>query len=201
MFGQFVNVQPCPTCRGEGQRLKNHCSTCKGDGRMRGEEVITINVPPGVAEGNYFKMRGSGNAGLRSGPAGDLLVEILEKEHEHFTRDGSHIFYDLYLSFPDAALGIEVDVPTLKGYARLEIEPGIQNGKILRMRGRGLPELNNSARGDQRIRVHVWTPQNLTDSDRELLNRLRESPSMIPNPGHDEDRKSFFRRVKDVFTG
>lgn len=200
VFGQFVNVQPCPACKGEGRIIENNCTACSGEGRVKGEETLDIDVPAGVTDGNYLSVRGKGNAGPRGGPAGDLRVEIEEKPHDHFVREDRDIFYDAYVSFPDAAMGTELEVPTLKGKARLQIEPGIQGGKILRMRGRGLPEINSSRRGDQMIRIHVWTPKNLSERDRELLEELRGSESMVPDPDRSGSKKSFFNRVKDVFT-
>ena len=200
VFGQFVNVRPCPTCHGEGRKLKNLCPECRGEGRLRGEDVIPIAVPPGVAEGNYFRIRGAGNAGMRGGPAGDLLVEVHEIAHKHFERDGNDIYYDLYLSFPDASLGTEIEVPTLKGSARLKIDAGIQAGKILRMRERGIPNLDGGRKGDQMVRIHVWTPQNLTAEERSTLEKMRTSPSMKPKPDS-KGEKSFFSRVKDAFAG
>lgn len=199
VFGQFVNVQACPNCNGEGRTVKKPCVECRGDGRVKGEETITIDVPPGVFEGNYLTMRGGGNAGYRGGPAGDLRIEIEETPHEHFTREGTDIYYECYISIPDAILGTEVDVPTLKGRARVQIDEGVQSGKILRMRGRGLPELNGARRGDQMVRIHVWTPRRLSSDERRLIENLRESDSFTPRPDK-EDRKSFFSRVKDVFT-
>ncbi len=200
VFGQFVNVRPCPTCRGEGRKLKNLCSTCRGEGRRRGDDVIPVTVPAGVSEGNYFRIRGSGNSGRRGGPSGDLLVEVHETPHDHFVREGNNIYFDLYLSIPDAALGAEVEVPTLKGSARLKIDEGIQSGKILRMRDRGIPSLDGGLRGDQMVRVHVWTPQDLTEEEREALEGMRNSPSVKPRPDLGSG-KSFFSRVKDVFAG
>lgn len=200
VFGQFVNVQPCPTCQGEGRIIENRCDACEGDGRVKGEETITINVPAGVLEGNYLTLRGAGNAGLRGGYPGDLRVEIEELPHEHFTREGLDIYYELYISFPDAALGTEVEVPTLKGRARLQIDPGVQSGKILRMRERGISELNSARRGDQMVRVHVWTPTELTEEEERLIDKLRYSPSFVPRPEKLDDRKSFFSRMRDVFS-
>jgi len=201
VFGQFVNVQTCPACLGEGQVIQQKCGTCSGEGRVRGEETITVSVPAGVMEGNYLSMRGAGNAGIRGGSPGELRIEIEELPNEDFVRDGLDLYHDCYISFPDAALGTEVEVPTLKGRARIQIDPGTQSGKILRMRGRGLPELNSGRRGDQMIRIHVWTPRILTDKEAALLESLRTSPSFTPAPNMEEDRKSFFSRVKDVFTG
>jgi len=200
VFGQMVNVQPCPRCEGEGRIIENLCDECGGEGRVQGEESISINVPPGVMEGNYLTLAEAGNAGLRGGPAGDLRIEIEEKPHEHFERDGLDIYHDLHLSFPEAALGTEVDVPTLDGQARLEVDPGVQAGKILRMRGRGLPDLEGSGQGDQMIRVHVWTPQELTSEERDLLEELQDHDHFQPEPGDQKTEKSFFRRVSDVFS-
>jgi molecular chaperone DnaJ len=200
VFGQFVNVRTCPTCRGEGRKLRSTCKTCAGEGRVKGEEVIPVTVPSGVSEGNYFRIRGAGNVGVRGGPAGDLLVEVKEEQHEIFIRDGNDIYYDLYLSFPDASLGAEVDVPTLHGSARVRVDEGIQSGKILRMRGKGIPDLDGRAQGDQMVRVHVWTPQNLSKEERESLEALRGSESFVPKPEKESGGKSFFSRVKDVFT-
>ncbi|HYE96580.1 MAG TPA: molecular chaperone DnaJ [Rubricoccaceae bacterium] len=200
-FGQFVNVQPCPQCRGEGRVITERCAHCEGEGRVKGEETVTVEVPAGVSQGHYLQIRGGGNAGVRGGAPGHLRVEIEEKPHEHFTREGLDIYYDLYLSFPDAALGTEVEVPTLKGRARLQIDAGIQSGRVLRMRGRGVPELGGGSRkGDQMVRVNVWTPQKLTPEQRALLEGLRTDEAFQPRP--DERRgKSFFSRVRDAFSG
>ncbi len=200
VFGQFVNVQPCPTCRGEGRIIRDRCPACSGEGRVKSEETISINVPAGVVEGHYLTLRGAGNAGIRGGEPGDLRVEIVELPHEHFTREGLDIFYDLHISFPDAALGTEAEVPTLKGRARLQIDPGIQGGKVLRMRDRGLPEVHGSRRGDQMVRVHVWTPRGLSDEERASLESMKESEAFRPAPDAADDRKSFFSRVRDVFS-
>ncbi len=200
VFGQFVQMEICPKCQGEGRIIRNPCSKCVGEGRIKGEETISITVPPGVLEGHYLTLRGAGNAGIRNGVPGDLRVEIEEKPHEHFSRDGLDIFYDLYISFPDAALGTEVEVPTLRGRARLQIDAGIQSGKILRMRERGLPELNSSRRGDQMVRVNVWTPRNLTEEEERILRKMQHSPSFAPKPEKQGSTRSFFSRVKDVFS-
>ena len=199
-FGQFVNVQPCPTCDGEGRVITSKCTVCEGEGRVKGEETVTVEVPPGVASGHYLQIRGAGNAGLRGGPAGNLRVEIDEEEHEHFTREGLDVAHDLFLSFPDAALGTEATVPTLKGRAKLQIDAGIQSGRVLRMRGRGLPEVGGGRRGDQMVRVHVWTPQDLSTGLRETLEQLRLEPDLRPQPGK-EGKRSFFSRVKDALGG
>lgn len=202
VFGQMVNVQPCSRCNGEGRILKNTCDTCGGEGRIQGEETITVQVPAGVMEGNYLSISGAGNTGVRGGPAGDLRVEIKEEPHEDFVRDGLDIYYDLYLSIPEAALGTEAEVPTLQGRARLEIEPGVQAGKILRMRDRGIPDPERRGRrGDQLIRVHVWTPTDLSDEEREMLRELQDHENFQPQPAAENTSgTSFFSRVSDVFS-
>lgn len=200
VFGQFVNVQACPRCNGEGRIIENPCQECSGEGRLEGEETISVTVPAGVMEGNYLTISDSGNAGLRGGVPGDLRIEIEEKPHDHFVRDGLDIYHDVYLSFPEASLGTEVEVPTLKGRARLEVEPGVQAGKILRMRNRGIPDLEGSGKGDQMIRIHVWTPRELTDEEEEILQDLQGRANFQPDPDVDQPEKSFFRRVSDVFS-
>jgi molecular chaperone DnaJ len=200
VFGQFVNVQPCPTCRGEGRVIRVPCSKCNGEGRLKTEETIQIAVPAGVLEGHYLTVRGAGNSGIRGGESGDLRVEIEEAAHEHFSREGLDIVYDLYLSFPDAALGTDVEVPTLKGRAKLQIDEGIQSGKLLRMRERGIPDIEGGRKGDQIVRVHVWTPRAVTDEEREVLEGMRDSDSFQPDPQAADDKRSFFSRVKDVFS-
>lgn len=200
VFGQFVNVQACPRCDGDGRIIEDACSDCDGEGRVKREETITVNVPAGVMEGNYLTLSGAGNAGLRGGPSGDLRIEIEEEPHDDFVRDGLDIYHDVYLSIPEAALGTEVEVPTLDGRARLEIAPGVQAGKILRMRDRGLPELEGASRGDQMNRVHVWTPEDLTDEEREMLRELQDHENFQPQPSEPNTEKSFFERVSDVFS-
>lgn len=198
MLGQMVNVQPCPTCQGEGRIIKNKCKTCNGEGREKGEETIKVSIPSGVSNGNYITLRGQGNAGRRGGQPGDLIVLIEEKEHEHFVRDGNNIYYDLSLSIPDAVLGSEQEVPTLKGKAKLRIEPGTQPGKLLRMRGKGIIGLNNSGEGDEFVRINVYMPRNLSDKERKSIEALRDSENF--NAEHQtKEEKGFFSKMKDVF--
>lgn len=198
MFGQFVNVQPCPECRGEGRIIRNKCSDCGGEGRNKGEEKVKMNIPSGVAKGNYITLRGQGNAGVRGGHPGDLIVLIEEKEHKHFTRDGNDIFYDLSISIPDAVLGTEAEVPTLKGKAKVKIEPGTQPGKLLRMKDRGIRGLNNSGRGDQYIKLNVYIPKDLSDRERENIEALRGQDHFNPKNAKTRE-KGFFSKIKDVF--
>jgi molecular chaperone DnaJ len=159
-------------------------------------------VPPGVLEGHYLTLRGAGNAGLRGGEAGDLRVEIEETPHAHFHREGLDVVHDLFLSVPDALLGTEADVPTLEGTATLKIEPGTPGGKVLRLRGRGLPELGGRGHGDELVRVNVWMPPRLTPEEQTLVERLRAAPSFQERPqGPGGNGKSIFARFKDAFSG
>lgn len=199
MLGQMVNVQTCPECQGEGRIIRNKCSKCAGEGRYQGKETVQVNVPSGVSKGNYITLRGQGNAGKRGGPAGDLVVLIEEKEHEHFERDGNDIYYDLVLSVPDAILGTEVEVPTLKGRAKIKIEKGIQPGKLLRMSGKGIHGLNNSGVGDQYVRVNVYIPKDLDSDERGHIEALRGKDHFKAS-NKEDDGKGFFSKIKDVFT-
>lgn len=180
MFGQFVNIVQCSTCGGSGKIIKDPCPTCGGAGRVNGESTIKIKIPAGVGDGNYLTLRGEGNAGRRGGPSGDLIVVIEEAQHEHFKRDGDDIIFELDLSFPEAALGSEIEVPTLTGRAKLKIEPGIQSGKILRMREKGLPHLNGYGKGDQLVAINIFTPTKLSSKDKELLKELAKSAGLKP---------------------
>ncbi|MEX2464177.1 MAG: molecular chaperone DnaJ [Balneolaceae bacterium] len=198
MFGQFVNVQPCHTCGGEGRIIRNKCSKCGGEGRYKSDEKIKVNIPSGVANGNYITLRRQGNAGLRGGEPGDLIVLIEEKKHEHFQRDGNDIHYDLLISIPDAIFGTEVEVPTLKGKAKVKIEPGTQPGKLLRMKERGINGLNNAGKGDQFINLNVYIPKDLTLDERNHIEALREGNHFNPQSAETRE-KSFFSKIKDVF--
>jgi molecular chaperone DnaJ len=201
MFGQFVNISTCPTCDGEGRIIKDPCTTCGGEGRVQGESTIKVNVPAGVSEGNYIPLHSQGNAGRRGGASGDLLVVIEEEPHSYFTRNGDDIIYDHLVSFPVAALGGEVEIPTLKGKAKLTIDPGTPSGRMLRMRDRGIPHLNGRGSGDQLVRINVWVPTHLTSREKELLKELGSAEHMTPT---EEERRasgrSFFEKMKDAFS-
>jgi molecular chaperone DnaJ len=200
MLGQMVNVQACPTCQGEGRIIRNKCTSCSGEGRTNGEETIKVNIPSGVSDGNYLTLRGQGNAGRRGGSAGDLIVLIQETPHEHFKRDGNNIYYDLTLTIPQAVLGAEVEVPTLKGKAKLRIEEGTQPGKLLRMRGKGIIGLNGSGEGDQYVRLNVYIPKKLTEKERTAIESLQGNDNFATS-NQTEEEKGFFSKMKDVFGG
>lgn len=197
ILGYMQTASPCPNCGGDGQVITDKCKACGGDGIVRGEEVITIQIPAGVAEGMQLSMSGKGNAGPRSGIPGDLIVAIEEAEHSLFKRDGHNIYFEQYLNFADAALGTSLEVPTLDGKAKVKIEPGTQPGKILRLKGKGLPDVNGYGRGDLLVSINVWTPQELSSEEKKLLEKLRDANNFKPHP--DKKDKSFFDRMKEMF--
>jgi molecular chaperone DnaJ len=197
MLGQMVSASTCPVCSGSGQVIDKRPPGVDSSGLMPQEEVITINIPAGVSDGMQLSMSGKGNMAPGGGVAGDLLILIEEKEHEVLKRDGNNIVYELYLNFADAALGTQVEVPTIDGPVKIKIDAGTQGGKILRLRGKGLKELNSYGRGDQLIHVNVWTPKQLSKEEKEILEAFKTSPNFNPDPGKNE--KGFFDKVKEFF--
>jgi len=183
MFGQFVSVSPCPSCAGEGSVIRHPCPKCQGDGRVRTEKTIQIDVPAGVQEHHYLTMRGQGVPGPRNGPPGDLIAVLEIAEDPRFERHGDDLVYDLPVSFAQAALGAEVEVPTPYGNAALKIQPGTQTGTIYRVKGKGLPRLGEGGRGDVHVRVHVWTPAKLTPEQRAALEQLAKVEGTPPGEG------------------
>jgi len=197
MLGQMVSSSTCPTCNGEGKTITATCDVCKGEGRQLHEEVIPINIPAGVANDMQLSMNGKGNYPERGGVPGDLLIQIEEEPHEFLKRDGNNIMFEQYISFVDAALGANLEVPTIEGKVKIKVDPGTQPGKILRLRGKGIKDLNGYGRGDQLIHLNVWTPKNVSSEERDLLEKLRESQNFVPHPGKNE--KGFFEKVKEYF--
>lgn len=197
-LGQMATQSVCPTCNGEGKIITNRCVTCKGDGRTYGEETITVDIPAGVAGDMQLSMSGRGNAGERGGPNGDLIILIEEEAHESLKRDGVNVIYDLYISFPDAALGTSVEVPTIDGKAKIKIKPGTQAGEIFRLKGKGFPNVNSYGRGDQLIQVNIWTPRDLTKDETTMLEKMRSMKNFNPDPGKED--KSFWEKLKESFT-
>ncbi len=197
-LGQMQTSSTCPTCGGEGQTIVNKCPVCAGDGIVKGEEVISIKIPPGVEDGMQLSMSGKGNAGARSGIPGDLIILVEEQEDENFLRDGRNLLHDAFISFTDASLGATIDVPTLDGKARIKITPGTQAGKVLRLKGKGLPSLNSYGNGDLLVNINVWTPKSVSREEREILEKLGKSPNFIPDPTVKD--KSFFSRMREYFT-
>ena len=196
-LGQMQTVTTCPTCNGEGQTVTAKCGACKGEGRVFGEETISIDIPAGVQEGMQLSMNGKGNAGERGGASGDLIIQIEEEQHAELVRDGLNVAYDLHISFPDAAFGTNAEVPTIDGHAKIKIPAGTQSGKIFRLKGKGFPEVQGYAKGDQLVYVNVWTPQDLNSEEKIMLEKLNASNNFKPKP--DKNNKSFFERVKEAF--
>lgn len=209
-FGQFVNVSVCPTCGGEGKIIKEKCQSCSGEGRLQEESTLKVKIPAGVSDGNYLTMQGQGHVGRRGGGAGDALIVIDELEHEFFIRDGDDVVLDLDITFPQAALGAEVEVPTLTGSALLKIQAGTRSGAVLRMRDKGIQHLNRSGSGDELVRVNIITPQKLTKEERELITKLSETEnfrgteqkastkSKKKNPSSEES--NIFENIKSMFS-
>ena len=197
-LGQMQTTATCPSCNGTGQTITAKCSSCKGDGRLYGTETIELEIPAGVEEGMQLSMRGKGNAGVKGGPNGDLLINIKEKPHPHLKRDGTNLIYDLYMNFADAALGSSVEVPTLSGKVKIKVPAGTQSGKIFRLKGKGLPAVQSYHKGDQLIHVSIWTPKSLTEEEKSILEKLRDMPNFTPKPGKSE--KGFFEKMKDYFS-
>jgi molecular chaperone DnaJ len=197
-LGQMQTVTTCPTCNGEGSIVTAKCAVCKGEGRVYGEETVTIDIPAGVQEGMQLSVGGRGNAGERGGSPGDLIILIEEEQHPELHRDGLNVAFELHISFSDAVFGLQAEVPTIDGKAKIKIPPGTQSGKIFRLKGKGFPGVNSYERGDQLIHVNVWTPQNLTPEEKDLLEKLSDSPNFQPKP--DKNERSFFDKVREMFS-
>ena len=196
-LGQMQTTSTCPTCGGDGKIISQKCDSCYGEGIIQGEEVITVKIPAGVAEGMQLSLEGKGNGARRGGIPGDLLILIAEEEHPELTRDENDLIYNLYLSIPDIALGSTTEIPTIDGKVKVKIESGTQPEKILRLRGKGLPDVNGYGKGDLLVKIHAWVPQKLTLEERKTLEKLQVSPNFAPPQGN--EGKGFFNKVKDMF--
>lgn len=196
-LGQMQTVGTCPSCNGEGSTITSKCTSCKGEGRVYTEETISIDIPAGVADGMQLSLSGKGNAGERGGAYGDLIVLVEEEPHPELQRDNLNVIYDMYISFTDAVFGANPEVPTIDGRAKLKIPAGTQSGKIFRLKGKGFPSLNSYERGDQLVHVNVWTPQELTNEEKQMMEKLKEAKNFQPQP--EKGDKSFFSKVKEMF--
>jgi molecular chaperone DnaJ len=196
-LGQMQTVNTCPTCNGEGSTVTAKCTPCKGEGRVYGEETISIDIPAGVQDGMQLSMSGKGNAGERGGSSGDLIIMIEEEQHEFLHRDGLNVSFDLYITIPDAIFGTSVEVPTIDARAKIKIPAGTQSGKIFRLKGKGFPEVQGYAKGDQLIHVNIWTPQEVSEEEKIALNKMQESENFKPKPIKGD--KSFYDKVKEAF--
>lgn len=196
-LGQMQSTSVCPGCHGQGKTITHKCDVCYGEGIVSKQDTISFNIPAGVAEGMQLKVSGKGNAARRGGVNGDLIVVITEEKHPELIRDGQDLLYNLYMSIPDASLGAAVQIPTIEGKVKIKIEAGTQPGKILRLRGKGLPDVNGYGTGDLLVAINVWVPKNLSKEEVKLFEKLRESSNFIPKP--DQSDKSFFDRMKTFF--
>jgi molecular chaperone DnaJ len=197
LLGQMQTTSVCPSCNGEGKTITKKCPVCYGEGIVQKDEIIKINIPAGVAKGMQMNVEGRGNAARRGGVNGDLLVVIDEENHPDLIREGNDLIYNLFISIPDSILGTNVEVPTIENNVKIKIDPGTQPGKILRLRGKGLPEVNGYGRGDLLVNVNVWIPKNLTREEIRTIEKLKESNSFTPKP--DKDDKGFFERMRGYF--
>ena len=198
-FGQFVTVVPCPTCHGEGRIVETACKNCRGEGRIRGEREITVQIPAGVATGQYMTLRGVGNAGARGGPRGDVHVLFEVAEDPRFERDGEDLYTEVLVTYPQLVLGSEVSVPTVTSHVPLSVPPGTQSGHVFHLRGRGLPRVNANGTGDLHVRVQLWTPERVTDEERQLLARLAELQPGVPADGRGKGAGGgFWAKMKEA---
>jgi molecular chaperone DnaJ len=198
ILGQMQTASTCPQCQGGGQSVKNRPAGSDEWGMVRKEAVVTIDIPGGVEDGMQLSVRGEGNGAPMGGVPGDLLVVIEAIPHDQFQRNGKNLHHDLYIPFTDAALGAQAEVPLLGSKAKITIEPGTQSGRIVRLRGKGLPSVDSYGQGDLLININVWTPKKLSKEERELLEKLRDSENFNPDTDHQE--RGFFDKVRDMFT-
>lgn len=197
ILGQMQTSSTCPTCGGEGSIVTDKCTSCHGEGIVKKDDVISIDIPAGVGEGMQLSVSGKGNAARRGGINGDLLIVIQEIDHEELVRDDSNLLYNLFVTVPDAILGTTAEIPTLTGKVKVKIDGGTQSGKILRLRGKGLPDVNGYGKGDLLVKVNVWIPSSLPKEDKKIIENLKSSAAFKPNPSKQE--KSFFERMKSSF--
>jgi molecular chaperone DnaJ len=196
ILGQMQTAAECPTCGGDGKIIKEKCSHCSGEGIVREDEVITINIPAGVMEGMQLSMSGKGNAARRGGVNGDLLILVEEEAHPELIRDENDLIYNLLLTVPMATLGGSVEVPTVEGKVKVTIAPGTQPGKVLRLRGKGLPNVNRYGTGDLLVNIGVYIPENLNKEEKAIIEKLGKSDNVKPNASAS---RNFFTHFRNMF--
>ncbi len=196
-LGQMQTTSVCPACGGEGKSISEKCNDCYGEGIVKSEEVIKISIPVGVAEGMQMNLSGKGNAARRGGVNGDLIVVIAEQDHPELIRDGNDLLYNLHISIPQAVLGSQVEIPTVDGKVKIKIDPGTQPGKILRLRNKGLPEVNGYGKGDLLVSINVWMPKTLSKEEKNIIEKLENNDNFQPKP--DSSEKNFFERMRTYF--
>jgi len=196
-LGQMQSTTTCPACGGSGKTIGSRPAGADHQGLTSKEVTTTLNIPAGVEDGMQLSVNGKGNE-IAGGIPGDLIVLVEVVPHEHLKREGNNIIYNLYIDFPTAVLGGDIEVPTVSGRVRIKIEPGTQAGKILRLRNKGVPDINGYGRGDQLVQVNVWTPQKVSNEEKDILKKLRDSDNFKPNP--DKNEKGFFDRMREYFS-
>ncbi|MDE6048521.1 MAG: molecular chaperone DnaJ, partial [Paramuribaculum sp.] len=196
IFGMSQSAAVCPECNGEGKIISEKCHYCNGTGVEHKEQTVSFNIPAGVSDGMVLTVKGKGNAPMHGGVNGDLLIVIEEIKHPELIRDGNDVIYNLMLDFPTAALGGSAEVPTIGGRARLKIAPGTQPGKILRLRGKGLPSTDGSGTGDELVNVMVYVPENLTDEEKKAIEELKDKPNMTPT---ESVKNRIFSKLRHIF--
>ncbi len=197
LFGQMQTQSACPYCGGQGRIIKDKCHECHGDGIVKAEDIITINIPAGVSDGMQLSMRGQGNAAPHGGVPGDLIIQVEEIPNDTFERQDNNLFYNAFITFSEAAIGGAIEIPTLNGKVRVKIEQGTPSGKVIRLKGKGLPDLNGYSRGDMLVSINVWVPKSLTKEEKSMLDELGKHPNFQPNPSKQE--RGFFDKMKDLF--
>ena len=197
LFGHMQTQSVCPYCGGKGKIIKDKCHDCHGDGIVKAEDIMTIKIPAGVSDGMQLSMRGQGNAAPQGGVNGDLIIQVEEIPHELFERQENNLFYNAFITFADAAMGASIEIPTLSGKVRVKIEQGTPSGKVIRLKGKGLPDLNGYSRGDLLVSINVWVPKSLTKEEKAILSQLNDHPNFQPNPSKQE--RGFFDKMKDLF--
>ena len=197
ILGMMQTQNACPQCGGEGTIVKDKCRDCHGDGIVKSDEIITINIPAGVQDGMQLAIHGQGNAAPRGGIAGDLIVLVEEQEHELFERQDANLYYNAFITFSQAALGASIEIPTLNGKVKIKIDPGTPSGRVVRLRGKGLPVVNGYGRGDMLVCLNVWVPKELTKDEKKMLEQLDSHQNFQPNPTKQE--RGFFDKMKEMF--
>ena len=197
ILGMMQTQSACPHCGGEGRVVKDKCHDCHGDGIVKSDEIITINIPAGVQDGMQLSLSGQGNAAPRGGIPGDLIVLVEEVEHEMFERQDANLYYNAFITYSDAALGASVEIPTLGGKVKIKIEAGTPSGRVVRLRGKGLPVFNGYGRGDLLVSLNVWVPKTLTKEEKKILEELGNHPNFQPSPTKQE--RGFFDKMREMF--
>ncbi|MDR3047328.1 MAG: molecular chaperone DnaJ [Bacteroidales bacterium] len=197
VFGLFQQASTCSTCQGTGEVIKDPCPACKGQGVVAGEEIVTVTIPAGVASGMQLSIRDKGNAAPHGGINGDLLVVIEEIPHALFEREGLNLYLNYFISFPQAVSGASVEIPTIDGKAKIKIQPGTQSGHIVRLRGKGLPDVQRMGHGDLIVNINVWTPKTLSKEEKAIIEKFMDAPNFAPKP--DKSETSFFSKIRNAF--